>query len=39
MLALLALHYVTPDEKRFWSHAAVLFALRAAEVAQVVFPG
>lgn len=39
MLALLALHYVTPNEKRFWSHAAVLFALRAAEVAQVVFPG
>ncbi len=27
MLALLALHYVTPDEKRFWSHAAVLFAV------------
>jgi hypothetical protein len=30
MLALLALHYVTPDEKRFWSHAAVLFALMYA---------
>jgi len=27
MLALLALHYVTPPEKRFWSHAAVLFAV------------
>lgn len=27
MLALLALHYVTPNEKRFWSHAAVLFAV------------
>jgi hypothetical protein len=27
MLALLALHYVTPDEKRFWSHAAILFAV------------
>jgi hypothetical protein len=27
MLAFLALHYVTPDEKRFWTHAAVLFAL------------
>jgi hypothetical protein len=27
MLALLALHYVTPDEKKFWSHAAVLFAV------------
>jgi hypothetical protein len=26
MLALLALHHVTPDEKKFWSHAAVLFA-------------
>jgi hypothetical protein len=30
MLALLALHYVTPEEKRFWSHAAVLFALMYA---------
>ncbi len=30
MLALLALHYVTPDEKRFWSHAAVLFAVMYA---------
>lgn len=27
MLALLALHYVTPEEKKFWSHAAVLFAV------------
>ncbi len=27
MLALLALHYVTPEENRFWSHAAVLFAV------------
>ena len=27
MLALLALHYITPDAKRFWSHAAVLFAV------------
>lgn len=27
MLALLALHSVTPEKKRFWSHAAVLFAL------------
>jgi len=26
MLALLALHYVTPVEMRFWSHASVLFA-------------
>jgi len=30
MLALLALHYVTPDEKKFWSHAAVLFAVMYA---------
>lgn len=30
MLALLALHYVTPGEKRFWSHAAVLFAVMYA---------
>lgn len=27
MLALLALHYVTPDEKRFWSNAALNFAV------------
>ena len=27
MLALLALHHVTPDDKKFWSHAAVLFAV------------
>jgi len=30
VLALLALHYVTPNEKRFWSHAAVLFAVMYA---------
>jgi len=30
MIALLALHYVTPDKKRFWSHAAVLFAIMYA---------
>ncbi len=30
MLALLALHYTTPNEKRFWSHAAVLFAVMYA---------
>jgi len=30
LLAMLALHYVTPDEKRFWSHAAVLFAVMYA---------
>ncbi len=27
MLALLALHHLTPEDKRFWSHAAVLFAV------------
>jgi hypothetical protein len=27
MLALLALHHVTPEVKRFWSHAAVLFGV------------
>jgi hypothetical protein len=27
MLALLALHHATPKENRFWSHAAVLFAV------------
>ena len=26
MLALLALHHLAPDEKKFWSHAAVIFA-------------
>jgi hypothetical protein len=26
MLAMLALYYLTPPDKRFWSHAAVLFA-------------
>jgi len=26
MLSMLALHYVTPEDKRFWSHAAVLFS-------------
>jgi hypothetical protein len=26
MLAMLALYYLTPDDKKFWSHAAVLFA-------------
>jgi hypothetical protein len=30
MLALLALHHLTPDGKRFWSHAAVLFAVMYA---------
>ena len=25
MLEMLALHYVTPTEKRFWTHAAILF--------------
>ncbi len=30
MLSLLALHYITPEVKRFWSHAAVLFALAYA---------
>lgn len=27
VLEMLALHYVTPEEKRFWSHAALLFAV------------
>ncbi|MDD1675095.1 MAG: hypothetical protein LUQ17_00210, partial [Methanomicrobiales archaeon] len=26
MLSLLALHYISPEEKRFWSHTAVIFA-------------
>lgn len=27
LLAILALHYVTPVEKRYWSHAALLFSI------------
>jgi hypothetical protein len=27
MIAMLALHYVTPQEKKFWSHAALLLAV------------
>lgn len=27
ILEILALHYVTPDEKKFWSHAALIFAI------------
>ena len=30
LVAMLALHYGTPDTKRFWSHAAVLFAVMYA---------
>jgi hypothetical protein len=30
ILAMLALHYLTPREKRFWSHAALLFAVMYA---------
>ncbi len=27
VLEMLALHYVTPDEKKFWSHAALVFTI------------
>ncbi len=27
MLEMLALHYVAPDEKKFWSHAALIFTV------------
>jgi hypothetical protein len=27
MLEMLALHYVTPEEKRFWSHGALIFSI------------
>lgn len=27
VLEILALHYVTPDEKKYWSHAALIFAV------------
>lgn len=27
VLEMLALHYVTPDEKKFWSHAALIFSI------------
>jgi hypothetical protein len=30
VLAMLALHYVTAEEKRYWSHAALLFAVMYA---------
>ena len=30
MLSMLALHYILPYEKKFWSHAAVLFAVMYA---------
>lgn len=30
VVAMLALHYLTPDGKKFWSHAAVLFAVMYA---------
>ncbi|MBD0297482.1 MAG: hypothetical protein ICV84_20205 [Flavisolibacter sp.] len=27
ILEILALHYITPEEKRFWSHAALIFSI------------
>ena len=27
VLQMLALHYITPDEKKFWSHAALIFTI------------
>lgn len=27
IIEMLALHYVTPDEKKFWSHAALIFSI------------
>lgn len=27
VLVILALHYVTPEEKKFWSHAALIFSI------------
>ena len=27
LLEMLALHYVTPNEKKFWSHAALIFTI------------
>jgi len=27
VLEMLALHYITPDEKKFWSHAALIFTI------------
>ena len=27
ILAILSLHYVTPDEKKFWTHAALIFTI------------
>lgn len=30
VLEILALHYVTPNEKKFWSHAALIFTIMYA---------
>src|SRR5215210_4121022 len=27
LLEILSLHYVTPDDKKFWSHAALIFSV------------
>ncbi len=37
MIAFLALHYVTPGDKRFWSHAALLFAIMYATYVSLMY--
>jgi hypothetical protein len=37
MIALLALHYVTSGDKRFWSHAALLFAIMYATYVSLMY--
>jgi hypothetical protein len=39
MMALLALHYVTAEERRFWSHAAVLFCHNIRHLRQLKLRG
>lgn len=37
MLAMLALHYSAPEEKRFWTHAAVLFSVMYATYVSLMY--
>jgi hypothetical protein len=38
VLEMLALHYVTPDGKKFWSHAAVIFTTLYAVFVTANYP-
>ena len=37
LLAMLALHHSTPDEKKFWSHAGLLFAVMYAGYVTLIY--